>query len=206
MYEANGIYRFEIIVKMNPFPSQTPLDPKRRANYFKRLPQSMDKLATQTHKLISAPTDKPPTSRKACKMQWFRIYTYVRTYVRIYVRTYVRTYVYMMRIIDDHEPASFEWPFRTQATNAPRGNRRERHFSSMLWRHHESRTAQFNDARTPIQAQGRLGVLLKKHGPSRINKAARLWVTHTRLKFSSRSPLPNENVGFVFLVLGCFLK
>ena len=37
MYGANGIYRFEIIVKMDPSPSQTPLDPKRRANYFKRL-------------------------------------------------------------------------------------------------------------------------------------------------------------------------
>ena len=112
----------------------------------------------------------------------------------------------MMLIIDEHESAFFERPFRTQATNAPRGNGRERHFSSMLWRHHESRTAKFNDARTPMKAQERLGVLLKKHGPSRINKAARLWVTHTRLKFSSRSPLPNENVGFVFLVLGCFLK
>ena len=52
-------------------------------------PQSTDKLATQTHKLISAPTDKPPTSRKACKCNGF---VYIRTYVRIYVRTYVRIY------------------------------------------------------------------------------------------------------------------
>ena len=40
----------------------------------------------------------------------------------------------MMPIIDEHEPAFFERPFRTQATNAPRGSGRERHFSSMLWR------------------------------------------------------------------------
>ena len=53
-------------------------------------PQSTDKLATQTHKLISAPTDKPPTSRKACKCNGF---VYIRTYVRTFVYTYVRTYV-----------------------------------------------------------------------------------------------------------------
>ena len=40
----------------------------------------------------------------------------------------------MMPIMDEHEPAFFERPFRTQATNAPRGSGRERHFSSMLWR------------------------------------------------------------------------
>ena len=40
----------------------------------------------------------------------------------------------MMPTKDDHEPAFFERPFRTQATNAPRGSGRERHFSSMLWR------------------------------------------------------------------------
>ena len=39
-----------------------------------------------------------------------------------------------MPIIDEHEPPFSERPFRTQATNAPRGNGRERHFSSMLWR------------------------------------------------------------------------
>ena len=40
----------------------------------------------------------------------------------------------MMPITDEHEPAFFERPFRTQATNAPRGSGRERHCSSMLWR------------------------------------------------------------------------
>ena len=40
----------------------------------------------------------------------------------------------MMRIIDEHESEFFERPSRTQATNAPRGSGRERHFSSMLWR------------------------------------------------------------------------
>ena len=33
----------------------------------------------------------------------------------------------LMPIIDS-EPAFFEWPFPTQATNAPRGSGRERHF------------------------------------------------------------------------------
>ena len=40
----------------------------------------------------------------------------------------------MMPIIDEHEPAFFERPFRTQATNAPRGSGRERRFSSISWR------------------------------------------------------------------------
>ena len=39
----------------------------------------------------------------------------------------------ILPIIDEHEPAFSERPFRTQATNAPRGSGRERHFSSMLW-------------------------------------------------------------------------
>ena len=39
-----------------------------------------------------------------------------------------------MPVIDEHEPAFSERPFRTQATNAPRGSGCERHFSSMLWR------------------------------------------------------------------------
>ena len=39
-----------------------------------------------------------------------------------------------MPIMDDQEPAFFERPFRTQATNTLRGCGRERHFSSMLWR------------------------------------------------------------------------
>ena len=43
---------------------------------------------------------------------------------------------------NEHGPAFFERPFRTQATNAPRGSGGERHFSSMLWR--QSRFERFS--------------------------------------------------------------
>ena len=36
--------------------------------------------------------------------------------------------------MNEHEPAFLGRPLRTRATNAPHGNGRERHFSSMLWR------------------------------------------------------------------------
>ena len=82
-----------------------------------------------------------------CTYEYIYIYSYVYIHIHICI-IYVYTSVYlciacmkqggtekkMMPIIDEHEPAFFERPFRTQATNAPRSSGRERQFSSMLWR------------------------------------------------------------------------
>jgi hypothetical protein len=67
------------------------------------------------------------------KPNWTQMETDVHVYIYIYIYIYIYTNVNpcitctkrggteknMMHVIDKHEPAFFEQPFRTQATNAP---------------------------------------------------------------------------------------